>query len=578
MPSYHQKHAEHSRCITDLAKLQTDDWGCRVLLFGTSIVKHLNFYENVWRNNLLPINAFNHGVSGDHAKDTHMRICETFSFFDNHYIPSLLSSLTHVLIHTGSNDASDCQSVDSVVSTIMRCIQSVIVYNPFVNIIVSSLLPRLRPKNNCHLDMDENQVMFCVNAQLRHIFKAGPIKFMENWSILNPNPSFYIHDGIHLNQQGNETFAVTISDTIASFPLRKQMPSISAHSCYAACSVLTKLNIPESSHNFGQTQLYDTAMKVAMHGVHKYHSSRGVVLSCGKMSQSLGYNPSKTPSKSKVAFGDAASYSVIPVGTLAARSHSADALINALTHYASLFLCASLGIDHDMKVLRVLSTGQSLHRCDISWLRKSLLDSSSDDTDCEPEFVDRSTKKKLVKKKGYQPKCSKQRAKPIPTPASSSIKSSQPITTPASSSIKLSQPIPTPASSSIKLPHCVSVKKFALSELGFDTFKDWVDIPGHVYIGRDMSHRVEGAVGSKWGNPFKVNANCDLTKSLHQYEHHVRTSRLVDSSGDEFCLVDRLIELAGKQIGCWCKPYPCHGDVLIKLFKEFCLSSCKQSH
>ena len=28
------------------------------------------------------------------------------------------------------------------------------------------------------------------------------------------------------------------------------------------------------------------------------------------------------------------------------------------------------------------------------------------------------------------------------------------------------------------------------------------------------------------------------------------------------------MELEGKEIGCWCKPSPCHGDILIKLFKE----------
>lgn len=26
--------------------------------------------------------------------------------------------------------------------------------------------------------------------------------------------------------------------------------------------------------------------------------------------------------------------------------------------------------------------------------------------------------------------------------------------------------------------------------------------------------------------------------------------------------------LAGKTLGCWCKPNPCHGDVLVKLVQE----------
>ena len=25
------------------------------------------------------------------------------------------------------------------------------------------------------------------------------------------------------------------------------------------------------------------------------------------------------------------------------------------------------------------------------------------------------------------------------------------------------------------------------------------------------------------------------------------------------------LELKGKTLGCWCKPYPCHGDVLAEL-------------
>jgi hypothetical protein len=29
-----------------------------------------------------------------------------------------------------------------------------------------------------------------------------------------------------------------------------------------------------------------------------------------------------------------------------------------------------------------------------------------------------------------------------------------------------------------------------------------------------------------------------------------------------------LHELNGKELGCWCKPDKCHGDILIKLYNE----------
>ena len=112
-----------------------------------------------------------------------------------------------------------------------------------------------------------------------------------------------------------------------------------------------------------------------------------------------------------------------------------------------------------------------------------------------------------------------------------------------------------------KTPHCVSLKKSSLRKRGYKTFEDWNSDPNHVYIGRNMSHCVAGALGSKWGNPFKAKkANKkSLNKCLERYEDHIR--RNPD-------LFNAVMELEGKELGCWCKPSPCHGDILIKLFKE----------
>ena len=76
-----------------------------------------------------------------------------------------------------------------------------------------------------------------------------------------------------------------------------------------------------------------------------------------------------------------------------------------------------------------------------------------------------------------------------------------------------------------------------------------------------MSHHVPGAQGSKWGNPFvpKKGSKSSLRKCLKRYEDYIR------SNSDLF---DAVMELEGKELGCWCAPSPCHGDVLIKLFKE----------
>ena len=106
-------------------------------------------------------------------------------------------------------------------------------------------------------------------------------------------------------------------------------------------------------------------------------------------------------------------------------------------------------------------------------------------------------------------------------------------------------------------PHCVSLKKKSLALRGYNSFMDWNLDPNHIYIGRSNVW-VQGAVGSKWQNPFP-SERYGLHKSVELFEEHVRKNE---------DLLNSIIELEGKEIGCWCKPSPCHGDVLVKLFKQ----------
>ena len=75
-----------------------------------------------------------------------------------------------------------------------------------------------------------------------------------------------------------------------------------------------------------------------------------------------------------------------------------------------------------------------------------------------------------------------------------------------------------------------------------------------------MTHYVKGAIGSKWANPFKVDKNNDRRAALENYEAYIRSNTH---------LIKELNELKGKVLGCWCYPEKCHGDILIKLIKEF---------
>ncbi|CUG86523.1 Hypothetical protein, putative [Bodo saltans] len=110
------------------------------------------------------------------------------------------------------------------------------------------------------------------------------------------------------------------------------------------------------------------------------------------------------------------------------------------------------------------------------------------------------------------------------------------------------------------LPQVISCKVAFLRKQNFENFKEWAAQPGHVYIGRNMTQYIPGAVGSKWGNPFTQGSGMTLEERIHAYEAMVRSSPE---------LMAALVELEGAtQLGCWCAPNPCHGNVLVRLLRE----------
>lgn len=62
---------------------------------------------------------------------------------------------------------------------------------------------------------------------------------------------------------------------------------------------------------------------------------------------------------------------------------------------------------------------------------------------------------------------------------------------------------------------------------------------------------------SKFGNPFRAGIDGTRTEVIAKYKAWL-WNQIV--TGD--ITQDELTALAGKRIGCWCKPLPCHADVL----------------
>ena len=97
---------------------------------------------------------------------------------------------------------------------------------------------------------------------------------------------------------------------------------------------------------------------------------------------------------------------------------------------------------------------------------------------------------------------------------------------------------------------------FMLVNLSKVDVREWCKSPRNVYIGR----RTELLEGSKWANPFRISSSNSREKVVKLYELYIRNNRV---------LLGDIHELKGKNLGCWCRPRLCHGNVLEKLISDF---------
>lgn len=104
----------------------------------------------------------------------------------------------------------------------------------------------------------------------------------------------------------------------------------------------------------------------------------------------------------------------------------------------------------------------------------------------------------------------------------------------------------------------VNVKKTFLNKNGYKDFDEWIKCKNHVYIGRNMSFYIPGATGSKWANPYSVKKYGRDT-CLELYKDYILKNTE---------LLDQIYELDGKELGCWCCPDRCHGDILVEILND----------
>lgn len=102
----------------------------------------------------------------------------------------------------------------------------------------------------------------------------------------------------------------------------------------------------------------------------------------------------------------------------------------------------------------------------------------------------------------------------------------------------------------------------------YDNLKEWMYNSDNVYIGRKGIVFIDGERFPKsdsiWANPFKINDEDDRNIVLKKYKKY-----MIKKINNDDNLKKKLLKLKGKNLGCWCHPEACHGDILIKLIDKY---------
>lgn len=117
----------------------------------------------------------------------------------------------------------------------------------------------------------------------------------------------------------------------------------------------------------------------------------------------------------------------------------------------------------------------------------------------------------------------------------------------------------------------MSVKNVSVKYIrpeGYDNLKVWMKDKKNVYIARAGVVFINGErfpkKSSIWHNPFRIGKDGTRAEVMQKYNVYM-TEKLKQS----VALQKELLKLKGKNLGCWCHPLPCHGDILLRLIKRY---------
>ena len=99
----------------------------------------------------------------------------------------------------------------------------------------------------------------------------------------------------------------------------------------------------------------------------------------------------------------------------------------------------------------------------------------------------------------------------------------------------------------------------------YKNLKEWMADPNNIYIGRGRVVFIDGKRfpenDSIFANPFKIDSENSRDKVIEKYREYI-----IKKLGEN--LRTELEKLVGCNLGCWCYPEMCHGNVLLDLISK----------
>lgn len=114
--------------------------------------------------------------------------------------------------------------------------------------------------------------------------------------------------------------------------------------------------------------------------------------------------------------------------------------------------------------------------------------------------------------------------------------------------------------------------KVAFIRPEYKNLKEWTNDENNIYIGRagvvfikndDGKKERFPKVKSMFCNPFKVGKDGTREEVIKKYKKY-----LIEKLKNNSNFRKEFIKLKDKNLGCWCHPEKCHGDVILKILKK----------